>query len=264
MERSFSVEAKSFRLSAKIGSPNLRLEERRKGFVGFIFASVQCLEWLVETVESAIQAQVKEEIAKTFREGDKAMMVHGGVNKAGRYLEVSFLAVGGRKGVIWLPEGRFGRGWRRFAGKLCRLLEAQRLAVGSEEVGDSTAKVVSGSSSAPGIDPKRSYVQALCAIPAVEERATPLRLLDLFPVSTCFESHSVGEGLRVAIDCAVLEGGWPRLVEAAGSVRASETGVDEGVKKLLGCLEFKLDRVLSGLPLRPIRRRRKKMQDIGP
>jgi hypothetical protein len=277
MERSFSVEAKSFRLSAKIGSPNLRLEERRKGFVGFIFASVQCSEWLVETVESAIQVQVKEEIAKTFREGDKAMMVHGGVNKAGRYLEVSFLAVGGRKGVIWLPEGRFGWGWRRFAGELRRLLEAQRLAVGSEEVGDLTAKVVSGSSSAPGIDPKvvsgsssapgidpkRSYVQALCAIPAVEESATPLRILDLFPVSTCFESHSVGEGLRVAIDCAALEGGRPSLVEAAGFVRASETGVDEGVKKLLGRLEFKLDRILSGLPLRPIRRRRKKCKILG-
>jgi hypothetical protein len=277
MERSFSVEAKSFRLSAKIGSPNLRLEERRKGFVGFIFASVQCSEWLVETVESAIQARVKEEIAKTFREGDKAMMVHGGVNKAGRYLEVSFLAVGGRKGVIWLPEGRLGWGWRRFAGELRRLLEAQRLAVGSEEVGDLTAKVVSGSSSAPGIDPKvvsgssstpgidpkRSYVQALCAIPAVEERATSLSILDLFPVSTCFESHSVGEGLRVAIDCAALEGGRPSLVEAAGFVRASETGVDEGVKKLLGRLEFKLDRILSGLPLRPIRRRRKKCKILG-
>ena len=69
----------------------------------------------------------------------------------------------------------------------------------------------------------------------------------------------------MAVDCAVLEGGRPRLVEAAGSVRASETGVDEeGVKKLLGLLELKLDWVLFGLPLRPIRRRRKKMQDIGP
>jgi hypothetical protein len=182
MDRSFSVEAKSFRLSAKIGYPNLRLEERRKGFVGYIFASVQCSEWLVETVESAIQSQVKEEIAKTFREGDKAMMVHGGGNKAGRFLEVSFLEVGGRKGVIWLPEGRFGRGWRRFAGELRRLLEAQRLVVGAEKVGDSSVKAVSGSS--PGVDPKRSYVQALCATPAVDERAAPLRFLDLFPVPT--------------------------------------------------------------------------------
>jgi predicted DNA-binding transcriptional regulator len=72
MERSFSVEAKSFRFSAKVGCLNLRLEERRKGFVGYIFASTQCSEWLVETVESAVLAQEKEEIAKTFREGEKA------------------------------------------------------------------------------------------------------------------------------------------------------------------------------------------------
>jgi hypothetical protein len=39
-------------------------------------------------------------------------------NKAGRFLEVSVLAKGGHKGVIWLLEGWFGRGWRRFAGEL--------------------------------------------------------------------------------------------------------------------------------------------------
>ena len=78
--------------------------------MGYIFASIQCSSWLVDMVEAATQAQVKEEIAKTYREGDKAMMVHGGGNKAGRFLEVSILVEGGRKGVIWLPEGRFGRG----------------------------------------------------------------------------------------------------------------------------------------------------------
>jgi hypothetical protein len=263
MERSFSVEAKSFCLSAKTGSPNLRLEERRKGFVGIIYASVQCSEWLVETVESAIQAQVKEEIAKTFREGDKAMMVHGGGNKAGRFLEVSFLAVGGRKGVIWLPEGRFGNGWRRFAGELRRLLEAQRLAVGSEGVGDSLAKVVSGPS-APGVDLKRSYKQALCTTPAVEERAAPLRDLDLLPVLTQVESRNIGEDLRVAVDCAALEGAWPCSMEAAGSAGASGLGAEvEGLKKMIGILDLKLDRVITGLALRPTRWRRKKFRVVG-
>ena len=46
------------------------------------------------------------------------MMVHGGGNKAVRFLEMSVLAEGGRMGVIWLPKGRFGRGWRRFVGEL--------------------------------------------------------------------------------------------------------------------------------------------------
>ena len=112
MERNFSFEAKTFSFLAKDGYPNLRLEERRKGFVGYISASIQCSSWLVDMMEAAIQSQVKEEIAKSYYEGDKVTMVHRGGNKAGRFLGVSVFAEGGRKGVIWLLEGRFRRGWR--------------------------------------------------------------------------------------------------------------------------------------------------------
>jgi hypothetical protein len=69
--------------------------------------SIQCSSWLVDTVEATIQSQVKKEIAKSYRKGDKVTMVHGEGNKAGRFLEVSVFVEGGRKGVIWLPEGRF-------------------------------------------------------------------------------------------------------------------------------------------------------------
>jgi hypothetical protein len=120
MERRFSIEAKSFCFSIKEGFSDLRLEERRKKFVGFIFASFPCATWLRDTVEAA--TQVKEDISKSYREGDKVLMVHGGSNKAGRYLEVSVYTEGGRKGVLWIPEGRFGRGWRRFAGELRLML----------------------------------------------------------------------------------------------------------------------------------------------
>ena len=54
MERNFSFEAKTFYFSAKDGCSNLRLKEQRKGFVGYIFASMQCSLWLVDTVEVAI------------------------------------------------------------------------------------------------------------------------------------------------------------------------------------------------------------------
>jgi hypothetical protein len=125
MERSFTFEAKTFCLSAKDGYPLFRLEERIKCFVGYIFASNQCSSWLVDTVEAAILSQAKEEFAKSFREGDKVTMVHGGGNKAGRFLEVSVFAEGGRKGVIWLPEGRYGRGWQCFAGELQNLVAGE-------------------------------------------------------------------------------------------------------------------------------------------
>ena len=120
MERQFSIEAKAFCFLTKDGSSLFQLEERRKNFVGYIFVSTQCSSWLVDMVEAA--CQVKEDIAKSFCEGDKALMVHGGANKAGRFLKVAVFMEGGHKGGIWLLEGRDGWGWWRFAGELLLLL----------------------------------------------------------------------------------------------------------------------------------------------
>jgi hypothetical protein len=107
-------------------------------------------------------------------------------------------------------------------------------------------------------------VQALCATPAVEERAASLRDLDLFPVLSQYESRTIGEDLRVAVDCAALEGVRPCSMEAAGSVGASGLGAEvEGLKKMLGLLDLKLDRVITGLSLRPTRWRRKKFRVVG-
>jgi hypothetical protein len=64
MEQRFSIEAKSFRFSAKDGSSLFRLEERRKKFVEYIFMSPQCSSWLIDTVEAT--CLVKENIAKSF------------------------------------------------------------------------------------------------------------------------------------------------------------------------------------------------------
>jgi hypothetical protein len=61
----------------------------------------------VDTVEAA--SRVKDDIAKSYCEGDKVLMVHVGVNKARRFLEVSIFVEGGRRGVLWLLKDRFGR-----------------------------------------------------------------------------------------------------------------------------------------------------------
>ena len=58
-----------------------------------------------------VASKVKDDIAKSYHEGDKVLMVHRGVNKAGRFLEVSVYVEGGRRGVLWLSEGRYGWGW---------------------------------------------------------------------------------------------------------------------------------------------------------
>jgi hypothetical protein len=122
MERRFSVEAKAFSFSAKADVSELRLEERRKGFCGFVFLCLQGFAWLMAAIE-ALKDLVKD-FVKYFREDVKALMVRGGGNKAGRYLEVVAFVEGGRKGAIWLPGGRegWGWGWSRILGELLQFL----------------------------------------------------------------------------------------------------------------------------------------------
>jgi hypothetical protein len=98
---------------------------------------VQCSIWLVDTVEEVQKSLGKEDFIKSYREDEKVLMVRGGGNKAGRYLEVAIYAKCGRKGIIWLPEGRGSGRWRRFVGELCQLLvpfEAKSRLSGSVEI----------------------------------------------------------------------------------------------------------------------------------
>ena len=56
MERHFSVEAKALCFTAKEGSYDLRLKERREGFVGVIIVGLQSSFWLVAVVEEAFRS----------------------------------------------------------------------------------------------------------------------------------------------------------------------------------------------------------------
>jgi hypothetical protein len=65
------------------------------------------------------------------------LMDHGGNNKAGRYLEVAIYAEGGWKGIIWLPDGHGGWGWRWFVVELHKMLvpfQAKSRFLGSVEI----------------------------------------------------------------------------------------------------------------------------------
>lgn len=116
------VEAKNFFFSTK--DSKLRLEERRKGFVGLILVGHRCASWLATTVVEASSSTERDDFAKTFSEERKSLLVSKGRNKAGRFLEVVAHVDGERKGVIWIPEARSGRGWRRFRVELHSWLAA--------------------------------------------------------------------------------------------------------------------------------------------
>jgi predicted Ser/Thr protein kinase len=110
MERCFSEEAKSFLFTANTSKSILRLEDKRKGFSGFLSLGIKLSNWLVDKVEEALESQRKEDFARSFREEARVLKIRMGSNKAGCFLEVAVFVEGGRKGVIKLPEGCGGWG----------------------------------------------------------------------------------------------------------------------------------------------------------
>jgi hypothetical protein len=98
------------------------LEEKRKGFGGFILLGTKCSGWLADVEEEAIEAQRKDGFARSFRDEVRVLKVCTGSNKVGCFLEAAVFVEGDRKGVIRLLEGRGGWGWQRFVDELQSLL----------------------------------------------------------------------------------------------------------------------------------------------
>jgi len=57
------------------GKSVLRIEERRKGFLGVVLLGLQCTAWVVTAVKEALQSQGVEDFVKSFREDSKAWIV---------------------------------------------------------------------------------------------------------------------------------------------------------------------------------------------
>jgi len=161
--------------------------------------------WLLEIVEEAAKFSVKD-FVKYFREDVKVLMVRGGENKSGRYLEVLVFAEGGRKGAIWLPEGRKGGGWARFASELRKMtsfLVSKDRVMGPESF---TSKWLGASSSRQDGSPSyvvvvRGVDDSLVKHAGMQRSIDELSGLDLLPESC---SRVVDEGRR-AVNCFDLE-----------------------------------------------------------
>jgi len=118
MEKSFLVESKIFVFSVLDGASRLRVGEKRKSFSGKIVISPQCSEWLASTLEILLGFSEDQEFIKSFREGSKILIARRGSNYAGCFLEAAVFGLGGREGLILIPEGHGGWGWLKFSNKL--------------------------------------------------------------------------------------------------------------------------------------------------
>jgi hypothetical protein len=131
MDKKFLVESKSLAFPVLVRAMALRVEEKRKKFLGVVILNYQSSEWLASTLEVLLGLLEEKELVKSFREGSKLLIAQRGGNKAGLFLEVSSFGFGGRKGFIVIPEGRGGWGWIKFSDELRKVVDFLSVSVGS-------------------------------------------------------------------------------------------------------------------------------------
>jgi hypothetical protein len=71
MDKKFIVESKSFAFLVLGGASMLRLEERRKNFLGVVILNSQSSEWLALMLEVLLGFPEEQYFVKSFREGSK-------------------------------------------------------------------------------------------------------------------------------------------------------------------------------------------------
>ena len=83
MEFRFFVEAKAFSFSVEVGKPKLSVEERMKGFLGFVFLGPRNIAWLIVTMEEVMRTDKIEDFVNSNWEASKVLTVSCGGNMAG-------------------------------------------------------------------------------------------------------------------------------------------------------------------------------------
>jgi hypothetical protein len=150
---------------------------------------------------------------------------------------VSVYTEGGRKGVLWIPEGRFRQGWCRFAGEL-RLMLISPNGKSDAEVAES--RLVPS----PEISPLK-----LARVGVREGCSKARSFVEVLQSKTCLElkDRSRGETAKGGVmkQPAVDEA---RFEKADATVKMSRGSSVQGwVKRLVGSFQIGLGRVWVGL-----------------
>jgi hypothetical protein len=200
---------------------------------------------------------VKEGSATGFQEDENRVFVRKGYNKAGKFLEVAVEADGGRKGTIWLPEGRKGWDWRRFVNEMKRMLEFQGGQIRSivDEYPSLPGKWVEAEESvSSGSRYGCSFVNVLRLTVGGLKRLSSC-LLDVFPVLECFEAELGGVEPRSAVNCYAMEAKQilsKELLVVPSPASLSQAAEDslktmEWVQLQVGLICKEVDQALGGL-----------------
>ena len=127
----FFVESKSFEFSVEEGGSFflLRIFERYKDSLRSVFMGKESALRLLTYIEDHLSNSCPDNFARTFRDGNKVLILQMGCNAHGSFLMISKLLHGRRKGLIIVPEGKLGSGWRGFGFHLRKAIAPDSLGI---------------------------------------------------------------------------------------------------------------------------------------
>ena len=127
----FFVESKTLEFSVEEGGTFylLRIFERYKDSLRSVFMGKESALRLLTYIEDLMSNTRLENFARTFRDGNKVFILQMGLNAHGSFLMISDLLHGRRKGVIIVPEGKLGSGWRGFGFHLRKAIAPDSLGI---------------------------------------------------------------------------------------------------------------------------------------
>ncbi|KAB1204827.1 hypothetical protein CJ030_MR8G007181 [Morella rubra] len=111
--RRFCVEAKEFQVTV-LGNGVVKLSEWSRKALSSIFLGRFGAVWMVN-MASRLQVDIHKEFVVKYNEASRAFLAQRCSNKAGRYVAIAEFGGGRRKGVVMIPEGKEGSGWKDLA-----------------------------------------------------------------------------------------------------------------------------------------------------
>ena len=116
----WKVESKEFELVIKGGATEVRFFERNKKQQRSIFVLKVELDWLARIGEKLVVVRTSEVFWDQSQAGYPRIIAQKCTNRHGNFLTIEEFNGRRRCGLIRIPEGRCGKGWKRFMAELRR------------------------------------------------------------------------------------------------------------------------------------------------
>ena len=104
------VESKSFEIAKHVST--LSITERSRSHVSSVSMGFLAARWCRETLLEVANLSTEKHLFRSFRERNSVFVIQKQSNVRGAFVSITVLGEYRGKGIVIIPEGRDGKGWR--------------------------------------------------------------------------------------------------------------------------------------------------------